>query len=93
MRELFPQVTRCIPLEQVGDHRRTKPRRRTHKHMDMIHIRFQCEKRQPVPITTFRDESLCLSFYLSGQDLSSVFGYPDQVVPNHVVGPSGFTHL
>ncbi len=41
--ELFSQVPRGMPFQKIGNHRRAKPWRRTHKDMDMIYVRFHSQ--------------------------------------------------
>ncbi len=44
-------------------------------------------------LTAFCNKLLRLRLDCSRKDFSSVFGYPNQVVPDLVMTPSGFTHL
>jgi len=93
MRELFPQVPRGVPFEQSRNRRGRKSRGSTDEHVNVIDIGFHRQQRQIMLLA-----ALCKKFFrlcLNGtcQDFSSVFGYPDQMVPDLVVTPSGFTHL
>lgn len=61
--------------------------------MHMIHIRFQCQQRQAMPLTTPDNQPLGCGLHLSGEYLVPIFGYPDQMIRDGIVGISGFTHL
>lgn len=61
--------------------------------MDVIAIRFQCQERQPVPLTAVRKQAFCFRLHLIREYLSAILGYPYQVISNHIVGIPGFPHL
>ncbi len=91
--ELLPQVPRGMPLQEISNQRRTKAWRRTHNDMDMIDVRFQCQERQPMPLTAFSNQAFRCCLHLPGEYLSAILRYPDEMIGYRVVGVSGFTHL
>jgi hypothetical protein len=61
--------------------------------MDMIDIGFKYKKRQIMLLTTFCNQLFRFPLNPSNKDISPVFGYPNQMVPNLIAAPPGFTHL
>ena len=55
--KLLSYIPRRISLEHIGNQGRTEARRRAHKDMDVIFIRFYREQRQPLSFATFSDQS------------------------------------
>lgn len=82
-----------MAFQQIGKHRRTQTRRRTHTHLDVIAIRFQGQERQLVPLTTVRQQAFGFRLHLTREYLSARLWYPDQVISNRLVGISGFPHV
>ena len=46
-----------------------------------------------MPLTTLGNEPLGCGLHLCGEYLAPIFGDPDQMIRNAIVGISGFTHL
>ena len=82
-----------MSLESVGNQRRAKPWRCTHKDMDMIDVRFQCQECESMSLTTFDNEPFRFCLHIPCQYLAAILGYPYQMIGYRVVGISGFTHL
>ena len=82
-----------MSFQEIGNHRRAKPWWRTDKDMNMIFIRFHCQERQPVLLTTLGYEPLGFFLDLARQHTAAVLRYPHQVIGNAIVGIPGFPHL
>ncbi len=63
--ELVAQIARGIPFEQVCYEGWTKAWRRTHTDMNVILIRLQRQKRQPLPLTALRKQAFCFRLHFS----------------------------
>jgi hypothetical protein len=61
--------------------------------VNVIVIGFHRQQRQIMLLAALCKKLFRLRLNGTCQDVSSVFGYPDQMVPDLVVTPSGFTHL
>ena len=48
----------------LADQRRAKPWWRTHKDMDMIDVRFQCQQGEAMPLTALRKQAFGFRLYL-----------------------------
>ena len=72
--KLLSYIPRRLSLEQIGNQGRTEARRRAHKDMDVIFIRFYREQRQPLSFATFSDQSLGFRLDFPHQHPASVLG-------------------
>ncbi len=80
MRELFAQIPRGIPFEQVGDEGWTKAWWRTYTDMHVILILFQRQQCQPLPFTALRNQAFCFRLYFPRQHTATILGYPHQMI-------------
>jgi hypothetical protein len=48
--------------------------------MDMVTIRFHCQKRQALLLATFGHESFRFNLHFSGQNAPTVLGNPYEVI-------------